>query len=65
VGVCNIFGFAVVPCVILKHTELPNLNVHRIASEDKILVHKNHANMVYFECHDKVKYIPELDVVVH
>ena len=65
-GVCNIFGFAVVPSIILKHSyRTTESYVHRIASEDKLVVHKNNVNMVYFECHDKVNWIAELDVVVH
>jgi len=66
VGVCNIFGFAVVTCIILKHSyRTTESYVHRIASEDKIVVHKKRVNMVYFECHDKLNRIAELDVVVH
>jgi hypothetical protein len=66
VGVSNIFGFAVVPCIILKHSyRTTGSYMHRIASEDKIIVHGNHVNMDYFECHDKVNWIPELDVVAY
>jgi hypothetical protein len=37
--------------------------MHRIAGEDKIIVCKIHARLVYFECHYKVNWVSELDVV--
>jgi hypothetical protein len=57
VGVSNIFGFAAVHRIILKHSyKNAESYMHRIASEDKIIVHQNHVNMDYFECHVKLPY---------